>query len=122
VVRLRSYDRAYLYLVKTRKVALVNSQAIRAKLLLQLEGLFDLAISIAKGKVKHLRDEEGKEYAVYPQQRQKWARIAAYTAQVMHNLTRGFDEKQFQTDLKKLEKMVEEVRRRETGEANPAVI
>jgi hypothetical protein len=47
-----------------RRVADVDTQIIRTKLLKQLEGLFNLAISIAKGKVKQLRDEEGKEYDV----------------------------------------------------------
>jgi UDP-galactopyranose mutase len=115
-------ERVTLYLVKTRNLAIVDSQAIRAKLLRQLEGIFELAISIAKGKVKRLRDENGSEYTLTPKQREKWARIAAYTAQVMHNLTRGFDEKQFQTDLKKLEEMVNEVRRRQAQKTDRTVV
>jgi hypothetical protein len=51
-----------------RKFTLINTQKIRSKLILQLQGLFDLAMSVAKGKVKRLRDDDGKEYRVTPQQ------------------------------------------------------
>jgi hypothetical protein len=100
----------------------VDSQGIRAKLLNQLDQLFNLAFSIAKGQVKRLRDDEGKEYSVTPGQRQKWARLATYTAQVMQNLSKGFDEKEFQTDLKKLERMVDEIRRKKAAENDRAVV
>jgi UDP-galactopyranose mutase len=121
-VKRTALERVTLYLGKARRVAVLDTQAIRTKLIRQLEGLFELAMSIAKGKVKRFKDDAGKEHNVTPKQREKWARIAAYTAQVMHNLTRGFDEKQFQTDLKHLEKMVDEVRREQAGKTNPAVV
>ena len=122
MVSVRSSERVALYLVKIRRVARVDSQEIRAKLLRQLDALFNLAFSIAQGKVKRLRDDEGKEYGVTPQQRQKWARLAAYTAQVMQNLSKGFDEKEFQTDLKKLERMVNEIRRKKAAEDDRTVV
>ena len=121
-VNLKSSERVALYLVKMRRVAHVDSQTIRAKLLRQLDALFNLAYSIAKGEVKRLRDDEGKEYSVTPGQRQKWARLAAYTAQVMQNLSKGFDEKEFQTDLKKLERMVNEIRRKKAAEDDRTVV
>jgi len=121
-VNLKSTERVALYLGKIRRIAHVDSQGIRAKLLNQLDQLFNLAFSIAKGQVKRLRDDEGKEYSVTPGQRQKWARLAAYTAQVMQNLSKGFDEKEFQTDLKKLERMVDEIRRKKAAEDDRAVV
>jgi hypothetical protein len=104
------------------RIARVDSQAIRTKLLEQLDALFNLAYSIAKGQVKRLRDDDGKEYSITPQQQQKWARLAAYTAQVMQNVSKGFDEKEFQADLKKLEQMVDEIRRKKAAEDNRAVV
>ena len=71
------FDKARSYLAKMEDITLVNTQAIRAKLLAQLDGIFKLAVSIAKGRVKHLRDEEGKEYKVTLKQGEKWACIAA---------------------------------------------
>ena len=53
-VNLKSTDRVALYLVKMRRIARVDSQAIRAKLLNQLDALFNLAFSIAKGQVSRL--------------------------------------------------------------------
>jgi hypothetical protein len=121
-VKVKAIDKASLYLVKIRKITFVDTQAIRTKLLRQLEGLFDLAIAISKGKVRHLSDEDGNEYKITLRVREKWARIAAYTGQVMGGLALGYDEKQLQTDLKKLEQMVNEVRRhrKATEENNPA--
>jgi hypothetical protein len=40
----------------------------------------------------------------------------------MQNLSKGFDEKEFQTDLKRLERMVNEIRRREAEKSSRAVV
>jgi hypothetical protein len=42
-------ERVSLYLAKARKVVVVDTQAIRTKLPHHLEGVFDLAVVIAKG-------------------------------------------------------------------------
>jgi hypothetical protein len=44
-------ERATLYLAKIAKITLVDTQSIRAKLLRQLEGLFDLVCCVSKGKL-----------------------------------------------------------------------
>ena len=110
--------RASLYLARIRRITLVDTQAVREKLLRQLEGLFDLACLIAKGKVKRLRDEAGEEVKVTLKMREKWARIAAYTAQVMSSLALGFDEKELKDDVKKLQDMVNEVMRHRKAQEN----
>ena len=61
-------ERVALYLVKIRRFIRLDSQAIRAKLLSQLEALFSLAFSIEKGEVKRFRVDQGKMYGVTPQQ------------------------------------------------------
>ena len=40
----------------------------------------------------------------------------------MQNLSKGFDEKEFQMDLKKLERMVDELRRKKAAENDRAVV
>jgi hypothetical protein len=50
VASVKSSERAHLYLVKIRKITLVDTQAIRAKSFRQLDGLFEWSISIAKGR------------------------------------------------------------------------
>jgi hypothetical protein len=117
-MKITPVGRVHLYLAKMYKVSLVDTQKIRAKLVHQLNSVFELAVAIAKGEMKQWTDENGKKHPVTPKQREKWARIAAYSAQVMSSLTRGFDEKQFQLDVKKLEKMVDEVRRQQAEEAS----
>ena len=110
--------RVSLYLRKIYRVSLVDTQKIRAKLMHRLDSIFELAVAIAKGEMKFWRDENGKKHEVTPKQREKWARIAAYAAQVMSGLTRGFDEKQFQQDVKKLQEMVDEIHKQQLEEAN----
>jgi hypothetical protein len=70
VVGVKLFDRAQSYLAKMKNIALIDTQAIRAKLILQLQGIFELAVSIAKGKVKWLRAEDANEYTLTPKQRE----------------------------------------------------
>ena len=73
---------------------------------------------IAKGKVKRLTDDEGKESKVTLKMREKYACIAAYTAQVMAGLALGFDEKELKDDVKKLQKMIDEVMEHRKAQEN----
>jgi len=41
-------------------------------------------------------------------QRQMWTRVAAYIAQIINSAASGFDEKQIDEDLNKLEKLINE--------------
>lgn len=41
-------------------------------------------------------------------QRQTWTRIAAYIAQITNSVAHGFDERQIDEDLNKLEKLINE--------------
>jgi hypothetical protein len=68
---------------------------------------------------KALRTPDDKK-DMTPKQRQVWARIAAYTAQVMNSLTKSFDESQITQDLKRLETMVNEAMAKEKSGTAPA--
>jgi hypothetical protein len=87
----------------------LDKQQIRSKSIKSLEGLFDLACSLAKGEIK-TQVVAGKQLKVTVKQRQMWARIAAYTAQIMNSVMTGFDEKQIDTQLDELEKLVNEAK------------
>jgi len=97
-------------ILKVRKTVKVNTQRLRAKTLASLEEIFNLAVKIAKGEVKHQRSSDGKEVPISLKQRQMWARIAAYTAQIMNSVASGFDERQIDIQLNELEKLVNEAR------------
>jgi len=84
--------------VKLRRVIKVDTQRLRGKTLRHLEGLFDMAKSLAK-------DEKVRLSA-----RQKWVRIAAYLAQVINSVAQGFDEKEIDVQLTELEKLIDEVK------------
>jgi len=80
---------------RLRRTVQIDTQQIRAKTLKDLNELFDLAMALAKGEVK-TQTEDGKTVRVTLKQRQMWARVAAYVAQIMNSVASGFDEKQRQ--------------------------
>jgi hypothetical protein len=94
---------------KLRRNVKLDSQRLRAKTVKQLEGLFDLASAIAKGKVKSQR-VDGKEVLISLKLRQMWVRVAANIAQSMSNMLKGFDERQIDKDLTTLENLMNEIK------------
>jgi len=97
-------------IIKLRKTVQMDTQKIRSKTLSYLEEIFDLAVSIAKGQVTRQRRSDGKEIPVTLKQRQTWARVAAYTAQIMNTVAEGFDEREIDAQLDELERLVNEAR------------
>jgi hypothetical protein len=89
-----------------RRILHVDTQHTRKKLLLQLEDLFDIASNYARGKVQRIVDETGKQRPLTIAERQHYARVAAYTAQIVNSIAKGIDERQIDQDLDKLEAML----------------
>lgn len=81
---------------RLRKTVQINTQRLRGKALKALEELFNMAKKQAKNKELTIK------------QRQAWVRIAAYICQVVNSVAKGFDEKQIDLDLDKLEKLLNE--------------
>jgi hypothetical protein len=73
-----------------------------------LEDIFKIAADYARGKIKYVTDENGKERQLTIPEKQFWARIAAYTAQIINTVAKGIDERQIDLDLDRLEKMIDE--------------
>jgi len=109
MARLSCHKKIILQLTKLKRTVELDTQRIRSKSIKSLEELFDLACSLAKGQVK-TQVVDGKQLKVTIKQRQMWARIAAYTAQIMNSVMAGFDEKQIDTQLDELEKLVDEAK------------
>lgn len=105
-----SRKRMILRRVKTiRRRVRVDSQKIRKKVLDSLQDVFDLAVSLARGEVK-TQTANGEKVVVTIKQRQLWARVAAYTAQVMNSIAEGFDERELDVYLNELERLVDEAK------------
>jgi hypothetical protein len=104
-------------LVRLRRTVRIDTQRMRENALESLEDLFILAANIAKGEVKTV-NVRGKKVAISLKQRQIWARVAAYIAQIMNSIAEGFDEKTIDTSLADLERMVDEAKAKaEAGKA-----
>jgi hypothetical protein len=91
----------------------MDMQAMRMKLLRDLEDVFNMSKAFAQSKEK---DEAG-EQLVSAKQRQIWIRIMAYTGQVMNSISKSFDEAQVAKDLERLEGMLNEAMATEKGGA-----
>lgn len=94
---------------KLKRSVEVDTQKIRTRALNNLEELFGLVVALAKGEVKtQTEDVEGQKITL--KQRQMWARVAAYIAQIMNSLAEGFDERRIDVQLDELERLVNEVK------------
>jgi len=100
-----------------RRSVQVETQRTRKKLLIKLEEIFDLAVSLAKGEVKTLT-ENGVKVKVTMKQRQIWARVAAYTAQIISSIAEAIDEREIDAMLAELEALIDAARSKvKDGEA-----
>jgi len=114
-----------------RKSVKFDTDRLRRKTIASLEQLFDVASDFARGRIKW-QTQDGKASLVTIKQRQMWARIAAYVAQIMNTIANGIDERQIDKDLTSLERLVNEATAKniasqsgktdgqETGPAKPA--
>jgi hypothetical protein len=81
-----------------RRTVKLDTQKIRAKLVTQLQTIFDYAMARAREK----RAEESS--------RQAWARVATYVAQVINDISKRFDERQIDDELGEVERLLNEAR------------
>jgi len=86
----------------------VDTQKIREKLLNNLQMIFDNAVVLARGDVT----VDGEELTL--NERRDWTRVAAYTAQIIQSIAKGFDERQIDVMLDELEKLVAEAKAKAT--------
>ncbi len=84
----------------------VDTQVWRNRWIRRLESLFDEAASNAMPQKK---DGDSDTQTASPRERQMWSHVAGHLGQVMGNLSKGYDEREFNEDLAKLEKLVDEI-------------
>jgi hypothetical protein len=92
-----------------QKTVNVNTQSLRNKWITELDYLFDIATSIAKGKVDQQQVGDKLQF-ITPKERQMWAQVSANVGMVMGNLAKGFDETKFNEDLAGLERQIDEIK------------
>lgn len=107
-------------IISLRRIVRVNTQKMREKTLRTLEDMFDMAASIARGEIK-TQIVKDRQVPISLKQRQMWARVAAYIAQIMSSIADGFDERSIDAQLDELERMVSEAKTKaETREPKEA--
>lgn len=100
--------------VRLRRAVMKGTQGVRAKTMRDLEELFDLAASLAKGEFR-TQSEGGVPVKVTLSQRREWARVAAYIAQIISSIAEGFDLREIDEQLAELERLVDEARAKVPG-------
>ncbi len=93
-------------MLNIRESVRLDMQGLRNKWLTELDDLFDTATAIAKGKVGQQQVGDKLQY-ITPKERQMWAQIATNIGMVMSSLAKGYDERQFNEDFARLEKLVD---------------
>jgi len=91
---------------KVRRTVNVDTQQLRKKTIRMLESIFKIAADYARGKVDRVTDDDGKVRELTIPEKQFWARIAAYTAQIINTIAKGIDERQIDEGLNQLEAML----------------
>ena len=94
-------------IAELRKEFQIDTQELRSKTIQNLQELFHIATSLARGETK-TQTEEGVTEKVTLKQRQMWARVAAYIAQTINSISNALDERQIDEDLAKLEALINE--------------
>ena len=104
--RLDRIGRVSLRLCKMRRVMRIDTQRVRLRLMINLEQIFHIACAYARGQNNRVVGKDGKQRYLTVSERQLWARIATYTAQIIDSVAKGIDERQIDKDLDKLEEML----------------
>lgn len=109
MVRVSRKNGIHCRVIQLKRRVKIDTQRIRSNLLKHLEEIFNLAASLAKGDIKTMKVGD-KRVKVSLKQRQMWAKVAAYTAQIMNSIAQGFDEREIDVQLDELERLVNEAR------------
>jgi hypothetical protein len=107
---------------RLQRTAKVDTQDLRNRWIGELDDLFGMATSIAKGNVSQQQVGDKLQF-ITPKERQMWAQVAANIGMVMGNLSKGYDERQFDEDLDEMERLMGEIKKlhaEAAGQAGPA--
>jgi hypothetical protein len=87
----------------------IKNQGLREDMIIELTGIFKMANAIAKGKVK-TQTVDGKPVRYTMKQREKWARVAVYTAQIIDSILKNIDGREVGLMLSQAERLIREAK------------
>ncbi len=90
----------------SRRILSVDTQRTRKKLISELEAIFELSSMYARGRIKWVTGDDGKPRLLTIIERQFYARIAAFTVEIINSVAKAIDERQIDADLDKLEQIL----------------
>jgi hypothetical protein len=84
-----------------------KTQRLRGRTLNRLKEIFNVAVKVARGEIRHQRIN-GKMVPISLNQRRRWASVAARVAQIMNSVASNFDEREINVQLDELQRLVDE--------------
>lgn len=94
---------------RMRRILCTNTQRTRCMIIPKLETVFEIASSYARAEIAKVVVEDGKERPLTIVERQQWARIAAYSVEILNNVAKDFDERKIDQNLDRLEAMLNKI-------------
>jgi hypothetical protein len=101
-----------------RRTVIVDTRRLREKTIRRLKEIFRIASDYARGRVDRVTDDDGRMRLLTIPERQFWARIAAYTAQIINTIAKGIDEREIDEELDELEAMLNKRKTENKAEAD----
>lgn len=102
-MRTTSKNRFSSYINRSRLILSSDAERARRRLTAELQRAYKVASNYARGRVKYVVGENGKQHPITIAERRYWLLVAARTAQIIDSLTQGIDEQKLYQDLDKLD-------------------
>jgi hypothetical protein len=101
-----------------RRTVIVDTRRLREKTIRRLKEIFRIASDYARGRVDRVTDDDGRMRLLTIPERQFWARIAAYTVQIINTIAKGINEREIDEELDELEAMLNKRKTENKAEAD----
>lgn len=91
---------------KSRLILSSDAEQTRRRLTAELYKAYEVASNYARGKIKYVVGEDGKQHPITLAECRNWVVAAAQTAEIIKSLTQGIDEQKLYQDLDMLDAVV----------------
>jgi hypothetical protein len=108
-VKIGLRDNVQFRVLRLEQACKLETKRLREHMIDELTVIFQMASAIAKGEARtHIIDGKRIRYSV--RQRERWARVAGYIAQIIDAIAKNFDEHELDLMLTEAERLVHEAR------------
>lgn len=107
-MRTRAKDRFSSHVNKSKLILSSDAERTRRQLTAELQKAYGVASSYARGRIRYVVGDNGKQHPITLAERRFWLLVAAHTAQLINSLAQGINEQRLYQDLNALGAMLRE--------------